>query len=59
MSDRKWDQLESMRKIRKPMPKPGRTIMPHDDEDKFDWRKEMDQDEEDYRGIKEMRDTSS
>lgn len=49
-----WDQLDSMRKIRKPMPKPGH-IIPHDEEDKFDWRDMDDEDSDDYKSIGEQR----
>jgi len=44
--------VETYRKIRKKMPPPEKTIKPHNEEDdKFDWRKEIDGDEDDYKGI--------
>ena len=55
MSGPKWNQLGSMKKIRKPMP-PAEKVIPNEKDikknERFDWRNiDEEEDDSDYKGI--------
>ena len=49
MKKKSKDFLETYDKIRKPMPPPTK-IIPHEEEDKWDWRKRDEEDGDEYQG---------